>query len=50
MKNKELTTMVAKAMKKSLDTVLRTEANSASCIFTYQPKAPKELSAFRKEK
>lgn len=50
MKQTVITTKVAKMVKNSLDTVLRTEANTASCVIAYQPKAPKELSAFRKEK
>ena len=32
-----------------LDTVLKVEANSASCIITYEPKAPKELKRFKKQ-
>lgn len=39
-------TLVAKA----LTNVLRAEANSTACIFAYQPKAPKELSRFRRQK
>ena len=33
-----------------LNAFLRTEANSTSCIITYQPKAPKELERFRRAK
>ena len=32
------------------DTVLKLEANSASCVFAYEPKAPKELERFKKTK
>ena len=32
-----------------LDTVLKVEANSASCMITYEPKAPKELKRFKKQ-
>lgn len=34
---------VAKGLKNALDVVLRIDANSASCILTYQPKLPEEL-------
>ena len=30
--------------------VLKLEANSASCVFAYEPKAPKELERFKKTK
>ncbi|MCH5344192.1 MAG: cyclic lactone autoinducer peptide [Acetatifactor sp.] len=33
-----------------LNTFLRADANSASCIISYQPKAPKELARFRRTK
>lgn len=35
---------------KVLTNVLRTDANSTACFFAYQPKAPKELSHFRRQK
>ena len=41
------------AAKKAVDTlnlVLRADANSTSCMLVYQPKAPRELSRFRKDK
>ncbi len=41
---------VAKGVKEILDIVLKTEANSASCAILYQPKAPKELEKFRRNK
>ena len=44
---KEVTKSVAKA---ALDVVLRTEANTASCLIMYQPKAPKELMNYRRNK
>ena len=47
---KEVTKSVAKGMKAALDVVLRTEANTASCLIMYQPKAPKELERYRKTK
>ncbi|MBQ8558932.1 MAG: cyclic lactone autoinducer peptide [Tyzzerella sp.] len=30
--------------------MLRVDANSMSCVIAYQPKAPKELARFRKDK
>lgn len=38
--------MVAKA----LTNVLKVDANSTACCLAYQPKAPKELSRFRRQK
>lgn len=35
---------------KVLTNVLRADANSTACFFAYQPKAPKELSRFRRQK
>ena len=35
---------------KVLDLVLKLEANSASCVFAYEPKTPKALVKFRKVK
>lgn len=35
---------------KVLTNVLKADANSAACCFAYQPKAPKELSRFRRQK
>lgn len=39
-------TLVAKA----LTNVLRADANSTACFVAYQPKAPKELLRFRRQK
>ena len=47
---KRVTKSVAKGMKAELDVVLQTEANTASCIIMYQPKAPKELMNYRRNK
>lgn len=47
---KEVTKSVAKGMKAVLDVVLLTEANTASCLIMYQPKAPKELMNYRRNK
>ena len=40
----------AKRITKVLDAVLKTEANSASCVLAYQPKEPKSLDRFKKIK
>ena len=45
---KRVTKSVAKGMKAALDVVLQTEANTASCIIMYQPKAPKELMNYNR--
>lgn len=50
MKQKNVSKTVAKATTNVLNTLLRVEANSASCVLFYQPKAPKELARFRREK
>lgn len=50
MMNKKVSKAVAKGVKEVLDLVLREEANTASCIFMYQPKAPKELKNYRRTK
>ncbi len=46
----QVTKSMAKGMKAALDIVLRTEANSASCVIIYQPKAPKELMKYRRKR
>lgn len=35
---------------KVLTNVLRADANSTACCLAYQPKTPKELSRFRRQK
>ena len=47
---KDNTKKSAKLVAKALNGVLRTEANSTSCYIVYQPKAPKSLSRFRRNK
>ncbi|MBQ2407240.1 MAG: cyclic lactone autoinducer peptide [Lachnospiraceae bacterium] len=42
--------MVAKGAVSVLNAFLRADANSASCIISYQPKAPKELARFKRVK
>ena len=41
---------LAKGIAKVLETTLKVEANSTSCFVMYQPKAPKELSKYRRMK
>jgi cyclic lactone autoinducer peptide len=36
-------------VKGTLDTMLRVEANSASCGVMYEPESPKELSKFKRK-
>ena len=50
MKKEKVTKKVAKGVTNVLNSVLRTEANSTSCVIIYQPKAPKELGRFKKDK
>lgn len=50
MKTEKLSASVAKSMTNMLTRVLRADANSASCIVFHQPKAPKELERFRRDK
>lgn len=40
----------AKSVVKALDSYLRVDANTVSCICMNQPKAPKELSRYRRIK
>lgn len=48
--NNKLQKLAAKALTGVLGTRLHMEANAASCIFTYQPKAPENLSRFKEKK
>lgn len=41
---------LAKGTAAVLNATLRVDANSTSCMGIYQPKAPEELSRFRKTK
>lgn len=52
MKNKtnSISKQAAKVAMNVLDKVLKTEANSASCLLVYQPKTPAELKRFKKSK
>ena len=44
MKKEKMTKNAAKGVVNVLNSVLRTEANTTSCLALCQPKAPKELS------
>lgn len=50
MRNSNLSKPIAKGVASALNTLLRVDANSASCVIAYQPKAPKELARFRSTK
>lgn len=41
---------IAMGIKKALDIVLKTEANTASCVILYQPKAPRGLMKYRRNR
>lgn len=45
---KKISKTLASGTKKVLDTVLKVDANSASCFMIYQPKAPEALSRYKK--
>lgn len=47
---KDMQKQVATVAAKWLQKVLKTEANTASSIMAYQPKAPEELNRFRNTK
>lgn len=42
--------LVAKGTASVLNTFLKTDANSVSCVICYQPKVPKELAKYRRTK
>lgn len=42
--------LAAKGTASLLNVVLKTDANSVSCILGYQPKVPKELARYRRTK
>lgn len=50
MKQKKVSKSVANMAVNVLNAALRADANSTSCIVIYQPKAPKELARFRRDK
>lgn len=49
MKKASFDKSVSGATKRVLESVLKLEANSASCIVLYEPKAPEALSKFKKK-
>lgn len=49
MDKKKISKVVAGKVVKILDASLRTEANTASCVVLYQPKAPESLSRFKRK-
>lgn len=49
MEVKTLSRRCAKGIAIALEKVLRIEANTTSCTFAYQPKAPKDLQKYRRE-
>lgn len=48
MSGKKLNEKAAKTVAKMAKQILKVEANTNSCLLIYQPKAPKELSRFKK--
>lgn len=47
---KQISKSVAKGAVSVLNKFLWVDANSTSCVIAYQPKAPKELSRYRRTK
>lgn len=50
MRKNKITRSLAKILAGGLRKTLTVEANTTSCVFVYQPKAPKNLADFRKRK
>lgn len=50
MESKILSGKSAKGIASVLKTVLKIEANTCSCALVYQPKAPKDLQKYRRER
>lgn len=46
----KISKLIAKRTVSALNAFLKADANSASCIICYQPKAPKELARYKKVK
>ena len=46
----KMVNLIAKGTAGVLDKCLKADANSTTCGFVYQPKAPKELTRYRKTK
>lgn len=49
MDKKKVSKAVAQKAVKMLNVSLRAEANTASCLFMHQPKAPESLSKFKRK-
>lgn len=49
MDKKKISKTIAGKAVKVLNVSLRTEANTASCAFVYQPKTPVSLSKFKRK-
>lgn len=49
-KKEKMKEKIAVVTTKTLTRVLKADANSTGCCFVYQPKAPKDLSCFRRMK
>lgn len=47
MTNKRLSNDVKNKMKRGLNTVLKSNANSTGCYIIYQPKVPKSIKKFK---
>ncbi len=45
---RKMNNKAAKMVTNTLKRVLKVEANTNSCVFVYQPKAPKKLDKFKK--
>lgn len=50
MKQNNVSKKVSKYVASALKNVLRAEANSTSCVVFFQPKAPENLSEFKRMK
>ena len=50
MEQKTISKRIAKGIVSTLNIFLKMDANSTTCIFAYQPKAPEELKRFRRKK
>ncbi len=49
MDKKKISKAVSERAVKVLNASLRAEANTAACMFAYQPKAPASLSKFKRK-
>ena len=49
-KKQKKTNYIAKSMAKLLESAIKADANSTSCMIAYQPKAPTGLDRYKKNK